>query len=54
MHHLIDNIVFFLKMDGYGAFIWSAYGLMLVLFLVSLVSSFKKFHRIKARLRSEN
>lgn len=40
----------FLAMGGYGAFVWSAYGLVALAMVALAVSSLRRLRRLEARL----
>lgn len=54
MYQLIDNIVSFIHMGGYAAFIWPSYAAMMIIFLFSLWFPLRQFQQIKKKLRSKS
>lgn len=43
----------FFEMGGYGFYVWSAYGLMLLVLILNLYGSLKKDEAIKKKLTSQ-
>jgi heme exporter protein D len=43
----------FFEMGGYGFYVWSAYGLMLLVLILNLYGSLKKDGAIKKKLTSQ-
>lgn len=54
MQHVIEIISSFINMGGYGRFVWPAYGLMIVFFLISFWLPVRKYNRIRAKLRGKD
>lgn len=39
------------QMNGYGSYVWSAYGITLLVFVINVITSFQQTKKVKQKVR---